>query len=200
MDMSAPLAYAGDPPAATDRAAALESAGLDTVRAAAAYGFDSSTITGHLAARSERMRIGSAVRNGCSRTPAPIARTAAGLDALTGGRAILGVGACGPQVVAGRPGRRDDRPPGRTREVIELSRRIWRREVIVHQGITDLPLPPGSGGRRTGRAAGAALPGRPRGLCPRPRRGLPRDGRGRLDIPPIGPDPARPIEHVRSWL
>ncbi|MGW2821187.1 LLM class F420-dependent oxidoreductase [Streptomyces sp. NPDC001443] len=146
MELSMPLAYAGDPRAAADRAAALETAGLDAVWVAEAYGFDSPTILGYLAAKTERMRIGSAVLNVYSRSPALIAQTAAGLDALSGGRAILGVGASGPQVVEGWHGRRYDRPLGRTREVVELARRIWRREVIEHHGITDLPLPPEKGG------------------------------------------------------
>ncbi|MFJ3021320.1 LLM class flavin-dependent oxidoreductase [Streptomyces tendae] len=70
----------------------------------------------------------------------------AGPDALTGGRVLGGIGASGPQVVEVRHGRRHDRPLGRTREVVELSRRIWRREVIEHRGITDPPLPPEKGG------------------------------------------------------
>ncbi|MFH9729648.1 LLM class F420-dependent oxidoreductase [Streptomyces sp. NPDC017260] len=146
MELSSPLTYTGDPRDAADRAAALEAAGLDAVWVSEAYGFDSPTIMGYLAAKTERMRIGSAILNVYSRTPALIAQTAAGLDALTGGRALLGVGASGPQVVEGWHGRRYDRPLGRTREVIELSRRIWRREVIEHHGITSLPLPPEKGG------------------------------------------------------
>ncbi|MGW2282433.1 LLM class F420-dependent oxidoreductase [Streptomyces sp. NPDC001770] len=146
MELSSRLAYAGDPRAAADSAAALESAGLDVVWVAEAYGFDSPTIMGYLAAKTERMRIGAAILNVYSRTPALIAQTAAGLDAISGGRALLGVGASGPQVVEGWHGRRYDRPLGRTREVVELSRRIWRREVIEHRGITELPLPPQKGG------------------------------------------------------
>ncbi|MFF8534314.1 LLM class F420-dependent oxidoreductase [Streptomyces sp. SAS_267] len=146
MDLSMPLPYAGNPRAAADEAAALESAGLDAVWVAEAYGFDSPTVMGYLAARTERMRIGSAILNVYSRTPALIAQTAAGLDALTNGRALLGIGASGPQVVEGWHGRRYDRPLGRTRETIELARRIWRREVIEHHGITDLPLPLEKGG------------------------------------------------------
>ncbi|MFD6550874.1 LLM class flavin-dependent oxidoreductase, partial [Streptomyces sp. NPDC058398] len=146
MELSMSLPYAGNPRAAADEAAALESAGLDAVWVAEAYGFDSPTVMGYLAARTERMRIGSAILNVYSRTPALIAQTAAGLDALTNGRALLGIGASGPQVVEGWHGRRYDRPLGRTRETIELARRIWRREVIEHRGITDLPLPPEKGG------------------------------------------------------
>ncbi|WAL99121.1 LLM class flavin-dependent oxidoreductase [Streptomyces sp. Je 1-369] len=147
MQISAPLAYAGDPREAADSAAALESAGLDAVWVAEAYGFDSPTTMGYLAARTERMKIGAAILNVYSRTPALIAQTAAGLDAVSGGRAIIGLGASGPQVVEGWHGKTYDRPLGRTRETIELTRRILRREVIDHHGITDMPLPPEKGGR-----------------------------------------------------
>lgn len=85
MELSSPLACAGDPRAAADSAASLESAGLDAVRVAEAYGFDSPTIMGYLAAKTEWMRIGSAILNVYSRTPALIAQTAAGLDAASGG-------------------------------------------------------------------------------------------------------------------
>ncbi|GAA4810021.1 LLM class F420-dependent oxidoreductase [Streptomyces ziwulingensis] len=146
MELSTPLEYAADPRAAADRAAALEAAGLDAVWVAEAYGFDSPTIMGYLAARTARTRIGSAILNVYSRTPALLAQTAAGLDALTGGRAMLGIGASGPQVVEGWHGRRYDKPLGRTRETITLARRIWRREVIEHHGITDMPLPADKGG------------------------------------------------------
>ncbi|MER5792708.1 LLM class F420-dependent oxidoreductase [Streptomyces sp. NPDC001980] len=145
MELSTFLDYAGDPRAAADRAAALESAGLDAVWVAEAYGFDSPTIMGYLAARTERMKIGSAILNVYSRTPALIAQTAAGLDAVSGGRAIIGLGASGPQVVEGWHGKAYDKPLGRTRETIELTRRILRRETIDHHGITDMPRPGGLG-------------------------------------------------------
>ncbi|MDX3533522.1 LLM class F420-dependent oxidoreductase [Streptomyces sp. MB09-01] len=145
MELSMLLDYAGDPRRAADEAAALESAGLDAVWVAEAWGFDSPTIMGYLAARTERLKIGSAILNVYSRTPGLIAQTAAGLDALSGGRALLGLGASGPQVVEGWHGKPYDKPLGRTRETVELCRRIWRRETIDHHGITDMPLPPERG-------------------------------------------------------
>ncbi|MEU4727340.1 LLM class F420-dependent oxidoreductase [Streptomyces sp. NPDC023588] len=146
MELSMMLDYAGDPRRAADDAAALESAGLDAVWVAEAWGFDAPTIMGYLAARTERLKIGSAILNVYSRTPGLIAQTAAGLDALSGGRALLGLGASGPQVVEGWHGKPYDKPLGRTRETVELCRRIWRRETIDHHGITDMPLPPEKGG------------------------------------------------------
>ncbi|KPC61021.1 LLM class F420-dependent oxidoreductase [Streptomyces chattanoogensis] len=147
MELATTLQYAGDPRRAAEEVAALETAGLDAIWVAEAYGFDSPTIMGFLAARTERAKIGSAILNVYSRTPALIAQTAAGLDALSGGRALLGLGASGPQVVEGWHGKPYDKPLGRTRETIDLCRRIWRREVIDHRGITDMPLPKGKGGR-----------------------------------------------------
>jgi F420-dependent oxidoreductase-like protein len=146
MELSTTLQYAGDPRQAAEEVVALERAGLDAIWVAEAYGFDSPTVMGYLAARTERAKIGSAIVNVYSRTPALIAQTAAGLDAISGGRALLGLGASGPQVVEGWHGMAYDKPLGRTRETIELCRRIWRREVIDHHGITDMPLPKEKGG------------------------------------------------------
>lgn len=61
MELSLPLDYAGDPRQAVDEVAALESAGLDAVWIAEAHGFDAPTIMGYLAARTERMKIGSGI-------------------------------------------------------------------------------------------------------------------------------------------
>ena len=145
MRLSAMLSYAGDAQATVNQAVEWERAGVEILWVAEAYGFDSPTLMGYLAARTERAEIGSAILPIYSRTPALLAQTAAGLDAVSGGRAILGIGASGPQVVEGWHGVAYDRPLGRTREVVELCRRIWRREVISHDGIYKLPLPPGQG-------------------------------------------------------
>lgn len=93
MRIAAPLEYAGDPRAAADAVAAWEQAGLDIVWVSEAYGFDAPTIMGYLAARTSTVQIGSAILPIYSRTPALLAQTAAGLDAISGGRAILGIGA-----------------------------------------------------------------------------------------------------------
>ncbi|WP_426511035.1 LLM class F420-dependent oxidoreductase [Dactylosporangium sp. McL0621] len=145
MRIATTLAYAADPRAEADAVAAWEHDGLDVVWVPEAYGFDAPTIMGDLAAKTSRLEIGSAILPVYSRTPALLAQTAAGLDAMSGGRAILGLGASGPQVVEGWHGIAYDRPLGRTREVIEVCRRVWRRETLVHDGIYRLPLPPGEG-------------------------------------------------------
>ena len=146
MQLSMPLQYAGDPQTIIAEAVALEKAGLDAVWVAEAYGFDSPTLLGYLAARTERLRIGAGILNVYSRTPALLAQTAAGLDAVSGGRALLGLGASGPQVIEGWHGMPYDRPLARTRDVVEICRRAWRREVVDHAGKTvRVPLAPGLG-------------------------------------------------------
>jgi len=100
---------------------------------------------GFLAARTERVHIGSAILPLYSRTPALLAQTAAGLDHISGGRAILGLGASGPQVIEGWHAVPYDKPLARTREIIDICRRVWRRETLTHDGIYQIPLPEGQG-------------------------------------------------------
>ncbi|MGZ4428926.1 MAG: LLM class F420-dependent oxidoreductase [Nocardioidaceae bacterium] len=146
MKLSTPLMYSGNPREAADSVAALEKAGLDTVWVAEAYGFDSPTLMGYLAAKTERVEIGAAILNVYSRTPGALAQTAAGLDNVSGGRAILGLGASGPQVIEGFHGLPYDKPLGRTREVVEIVRAALRRETLSYDGtIFHLPLPEGQG-------------------------------------------------------
>src|SRR6476661_7442612 len=146
MKLSTALMYNGNPREAADQVADLEKAGLDTVWVAEAYGFDSPTLMGYLAARTETIEIGSAILNVYSRTPALLAQTAAGLDNVSGGRAILGLGASGPQVVEGWHGMPYSKPLGRTREAIEIIRAAMRREKLEFHGTSfTLPLPADQG-------------------------------------------------------
>ena len=146
MLLSSQLNYSGDPRQAADRLVALEQAGLDTIWVAEAYGFDSPTLMGYLAARTQTVEIGAAILNVFSRTPTLLAQTAAGLDNVSGGRAILGLGASGPQVIEGWHGVPYRRPVGRTKETVEVIRAALRREVVTYDGASvQLPLPPDQG-------------------------------------------------------
>lgn len=140
MKLSMPLMYAGNPREAADQVGALEKAGLDTVWVAEAYGFDSPTLMGYLAAKTETIEIGAAILNIYSRTPGALLQTAAGLDNVSGGRAILGLGASGPQVIEGFHGVPYSKPLGRTAEVIDIVRRGLKREPLTNDGIIKLPL------------------------------------------------------------
>jgi F420-dependent oxidoreductase-like protein len=143
--ISTQLRYAGSPRDAADEVVALEQAGLDTIWVPEAYGFDSPTLMGYLAAKTETVEIGSAILNVYSRTPSALLQTAAGLDHVSRGRAVIGLGASGPQVIEGFHGVAYDRPLARTREVVELIRSGLRRETLVHDGVFTLPLPEGQG-------------------------------------------------------
>lgn len=140
MKLSTMLMYDGNPRNAADQVVDLERAGLDTVWVAEAYGFDSPTLMGYLAAKTETVEIGSAILNIYSRTPGALLQTAAGLDNVSAGRAILGLGASGPQVIEGFHGVSYEKPLGRTREVIEIIRAGMRREPLSSDGIFKLPL------------------------------------------------------------
>jgi F420-dependent oxidoreductase-like protein len=100
---------------------------------------------GYIAAKTERIEIGSAILPIYSRTPVLLAQTAAGLDALSEGRFILGLGASGPQVIEGWHGVPYTKPLERTREIIDICRRVWRREVVTNDGLYRIPLPPEEG-------------------------------------------------------
>ncbi len=146
MRIATTLMYAGDPVSTVDHVVALEGAGLDVIWVPEVYTFDAATLMGYLAAKTEKVHIGSAITPIYSRTPALIGMTFAGLDSLSGGRAILGLGASGPQVIEGWHGVKYDKPIGRTREIIDICRMLWRREKLIYQGKSyTLPLPEDEG-------------------------------------------------------
>lgn len=147
MKISMTLNYAGGFEESARQAADLERAGLDVVWVAEAYSFDAPSFMGYLAAKTERVGIGAAILPIYSRTPTLIAMTAAGVDAVSGGRCELGLGASGPQVIEGFHGVPYDRPLQRTREIIDVCRKVWaRREPLTHDGaVYHIPLPSGQG-------------------------------------------------------
>jgi F420-dependent oxidoreductase-like protein len=110
------------------------------------YTFDAVSQLGYLAAVTERVELMSGILPIYSRTPALTAMTAAGLDFVSGGRFTLGLGASGPQVIEGWHGVPYDAPLQRTREIVEICRRVWRRERLVHDGPKyTVPLPADQG-------------------------------------------------------
>ena len=102
--------------------------GFDSVWAAEAYGSDVVTVLSFIAARTERIGLGSAIMQMPARTPANTAMTAMTLDALSGGRLLLGLGLSGPQVVEGWHGVPYGKPLARTREYVDIVRRAIARE------------------------------------------------------------------------
>jgi F420-dependent oxidoreductase-like protein len=147
MQISMQLNYAGGYRESADLVAQYEKAGLDMVWIAEAYGFDGVSLMGYLAAVTENITIASGILPIYTRTPTLLAQTAAGLDALSGGRFLLGLGASGPQVIEGWHGVPYDQPIGRTKEIIEICRKVWKREErLTHDGrVYHVPLPEGEG-------------------------------------------------------
>ncbi|HLK79424.1 MAG TPA: LLM class F420-dependent oxidoreductase [Streptosporangiaceae bacterium] len=140
------LSYAGGFAETVVELADYERAGVDIVFVPEAYSFDAVSQLGFIAAKTERMQIASGILPLYSRTPALLAMTAAGLDYVSGGRFMLGLGASGPQVIEGWHGVPYDAPIGRSREIIEICRMVWRRDRLAYQGTHyRLPLEGGTG-------------------------------------------------------
>src|SRR2546421_90381 len=100
---------------------------FDSVWTSEAYGSDAVAPAAWALARTTRIKVGTAIMQMPARTPAMAAMTAMTLDALSGGRFILGLGASGPQVVEGWHGVAYGKPLLRTREDIEIIRKILDR-------------------------------------------------------------------------
>ena len=146
MRVGMPLGYSGGFSQVVEELADFEAAGLDIVFVPEAYSFDAVSQLGFIAARTTRLEIASGILPIYSRTPALTAMTAAGLDFVSGGRFTLGLGTSGPQVIEGWHGVPYDGPIGRTRELIEICRMVWRRDRLDYKGrYYRLPLEGGTG-------------------------------------------------------
>lgn len=123
-----------------------EKLGYDSVWTAEAYGSDAATILAWLAAQTTTIKLGSAIFQIPGRSAGMTAMTAATIDQLSDGRFILGLGSSGPQVSEGWHGVRFGKQLQRTREYVEVLRKMLAREKISYQGESIvLPLPDGPG-------------------------------------------------------
>ena len=130
-----------------DLVAEAERLGVESVWVPEFWGGDALTPLAFLAARTASIRLATGIVQLGSRSPAVLAMSAMSMQALSGGRFILGLGTSGPQVMEGWHGVRYDRPVQRTRETIEIVRRISAGERLEYDGrVYQLPLP-GSEGR-----------------------------------------------------
>ena len=156
------LNYAGGFLEAVDEVVELEKVGVDIALVAEAYSFDAISQLGFLAAKTSRIELGSGVVPIYIRTPSLLAMTAAGLDYVSDGRFRLGIGTSGPQVMEGFHGVPFDAPLGRTREVVEICRQVWRRENVQFDGKHyQIPLPAdrGTGPRQAAASDQSPCPG-----------------------------------------
>ncbi|MDI2124958.1 LLM class flavin-dependent oxidoreductase [Yinghuangia seranimata] len=123
-----------------------EKLGLDVCWVAEAWGSDAPSALGYLAARTERLLLGSGVIQLGTRTPVAVAQTAMTLAHMSDGRFLLGLGASGPQVVEGLHGVPFGRPLRRMRETVEIVRSAFAGEKISHEGREfAIPVPGGEG-------------------------------------------------------
>ncbi len=146
MKISTTVGFDGDPARLAQRARDLEAAGVDLLWGGEIYGFDLTSTLAYLAGQTERVELMTGIIPVYSRTPALIAQTAATIDALSGGRFVLGLGTSGPQVIEGWHGVPFTKPLARTRDVIEICRKVWSGDRVTHEGkAVTLPLPADEG-------------------------------------------------------
>jgi F420-dependent oxidoreductase-like protein len=140
--------WEGRPTDVAELAQEAERAGFDSVWVSETWGSDAAVLSGWIAARTERIGVGTGVLQMAGRTPAAAAMTALTLDHLSGGRFRLGLGVSGPQVAEGWHGTSFDHPLDRTREYVAIVRSVLRRETPVTSPGPHYPLPlPGGAGR-----------------------------------------------------
>ena len=119
-----------------ERVQLAERLGFDSVWTAEIYGQDAITPLAYLAAKTERIKLGTAVIQAAARTPAATALAMSTVDQLAGGgRVIIGIGLSGPQIVEGWYGQPWGRPNTRLRDYVTILRKVLRREgPVVHEG------------------------------------------------------------------
>ena len=130
------LKYSGTPNSlALDLVLEAERLGYDSVWSGEAYGTDAVTPIAWILARTTRIRAGTGIMQMSARTPACTAMTALTLQALSNNRFLLGIGPSGLQVVEGWHGVPFGKPMARTREYIEIVRKILKRDApLQHEG------------------------------------------------------------------
>jgi F420-dependent oxidoreductase-like protein len=123
-----------------------EKLGLDVCWVAEAWGSDAPSALGYLAARTERILLGSGILQVGVRSPVMVAQTAITLSNLSGGRFLLGLGASGPQVIEGLHGVSFSRPLARLSETVDIVRQVFAGGRVSHSGKQfHIPLPGGEG-------------------------------------------------------
>ncbi len=149
MKLGASAGYwsAGPPPNVVEFAQEIERLGYDSIWTAEAYGSDALTPLAWVGSHTERLTLGTSIMQMSARTPAATAMAAITLDHLSGGRFVLGLGVSGPQVVEGWYGQPYPKPLARTREYVDIVRRILARdEPVAFEGDHFvLPYPGGTG-------------------------------------------------------
>lgn len=136
--------------------------GVHSLWTAEAWAHDAMTPIAYLAAKTERLKFGTGITQVGTRTPALVAMTSQCLWEMSGGRFILGLGSSGPQVIEGWHGIPFRKPLARTKELVEVCRKIFNGEVLEYEGeFHHLPLTPEHGGSGEGKALKPGAPPTP---------------------------------------
>ncbi len=148
---------------AMDLVLEAERLGYDSIWTSESYGGDAVTVAAWILARTERIRVGTAIMQMTARAPTMTAMTAMSLQAMSGNRFILGIGVSGPQVVEGWHGVPFGRPMARTHEYVEIVRKVLaRKEPVTHSGYNyQLPYT-GAGATGLGKPLKSILHGDPK--------------------------------------
>ena len=118
-----------------------ENLGYDSLWTGESYSSDAFTPLCWVGAHTNKIKLATGIAQLGARTPATLAMQAMTLDALSGGRFCLGIGVSGPQVIEGWHGQPFGKPLSRTKETIDIIRKILRREDPVTADGPNLPLP-----------------------------------------------------------
>lgn len=132
---------AGPPPNATELVAEAERLAFDSIWTAESYGSDALTPLAWWGAATNNVRLGTSLCQLSARSPAAMAMAAMTLDHLSGGRFVLGLGVSGPQVVEGWYGAPFPKPLARTREYVDIVRKVLLRVQPVTNDGEHYPLP-----------------------------------------------------------
>jgi len=143
MKLGLQLGYWGaqPPQGVGELVAAAEESGFDAIFTAEAWGSDAFTPLAWWGRETSRVKLGTSIVQMSGRTPTSIAMHLMTLDHLSNGRVILGMGVSGPQVVEGWYGQPFGKPLARTREVVDIIRKVLAREDKVTNDGPHYPLP-----------------------------------------------------------
>ncbi|MCJ7670957.1 MAG: LLM class F420-dependent oxidoreductase [Acidimicrobiia bacterium] len=122
-------------------ATAAEDLGFDSIWTGESWSSDAFSPLAAVAAATSKVKLCTGIAQISARTPTAMAMHAMTLDGLSDGRACLGIGVSGPQVVEGWYGRPFSKPLARTREYVQIIRdAIARAEPVSNDG-EHYPLP-----------------------------------------------------------
>jgi probable F420-dependent oxidoreductase len=112
-----------------------EANGFHSVWLAESWGLDAIALLSHLGAQTRRVKLGTAIVNVFSRTPALLSMASVTLNDLYGGRFILGLGSSTKALVEGWHGMKFEHPVARVRDTVKIVRGLTAGEEVNYEGV-----------------------------------------------------------------